>query len=55
MKLIKNAEILTMDGEIIKDGVILFDNKIQYVGKKNSVSIGSIDEEYEHNSSACAF
>jgi len=47
MKLIKNAEILTMDGEIIKDGVILFDNKIQYVGKKNSVSIGSIDEEYD--------
>ena len=37
--LIKNAEIVTMTGEKYKNGCILFDEKIQYVGEdKASVS-----------------
>ena len=31
--LIKNAEIVTMTGEKYKNGCILFDEKIQYVGE----------------------
>lgn len=33
MKALKNAKIYTMSGEIIENGIIVFDDKIRYVGK----------------------
>ena len=48
MKLIKHAEIITMEGEIIKGGVILFDDKIRYVGNEADYVMGAnIDEVYD--------
>lgn len=45
LKLIKNARIITMSGNDIENGVIVFDDKIRYVG--NDYSGFSIDEEYD--------
>lgn len=41
MKIIKNARIITCTGKDIKNGVIVFDNKIRYVGEKYD---GTADE-----------
>ena len=47
MKLIKNAKILTMTGNNIFDGGIVFDEKIRYIG--NDFSDFEITEEYDAN------
>jgi imidazolonepropionase-like amidohydrolase len=40
--LIKNAEIVTMTGEKYKNGCILFDEKIQYVGEDKAFEADKI-------------
>ena len=40
--LIKNAEIVTMTGKKYKNGCILFDEKIQYVGEDKAFEADKI-------------
>ena len=47
MNLIKNAKILTMTNDEIIDGIIVFDDKIRYIG--NDSSGFKIDTEYDLN------
>ena len=42
LKSIINAKIYTMAGEIIEDGVVVFDKKIIYVGEDKSRAGGEI-------------
>ena len=44
MKLIKNARLLTMAGEEIEKGIVVFDEKIVYVGAEKDVSNFDFDE-----------
>lgn len=44
MKMIKNARILTADGTDYDNGVIVFDDKIRYVGSSYD---GTVDEVYD--------
>lgn len=47
MNVIKNVNIITMEGSNFENGMILFDKKIQYVGASNEYNVNEIENEYD--------
>ncbi len=47
MNLIKNVRIITMNEECIENGVVVFDDKIHYVGKELNCDVYHIENEYD--------